>query len=150
MSDRLVHLKLIVEHHQDKRKGDMVSACLLCLPWDWDVINGRLWDKSFNPSTPSNWLREKGARKYGLWINRCRERTQRRIVIISPSNPPFSPHNQHHHRRCGRIRVDTWWNCDRIIFLSERGRNNWTHRPPSDTSICRPANYGFGKCEKNF
>lgn len=50
----------------------------------------------------------------------------------------LSPYNQHHHRPHGRIRVDIQWNCDRIIFLSETGRNNWSHRPPSGSTIlCR-------------
>ena len=50
----------------------------------------------------------------------------------------LSPYNQHHHRPHGRIRVDIQWNCDGIIFLSETGRNNWTHRPPSGSTIlCR-------------
>ena len=30
------------------------------------------------------------------------------------------------------------WNCDRIIFLSERGRNNWPHRPRSESSMLYP------------
>ena len=84
---------------------------------------------------PSNWLRGLGARKCGLWINRCRESAQKDCDHIIP---PLSPYNQHHHHHRGRIRVDIQWNCDRIIFLSERGRNNWTHRPPSDSSISWP------------
>ena len=43
------------------------------------------------------------------------------------------------------------WNCDRIIFLSGRGRNNWTHRPPSDSSISwPPADYMISENTRKF